>query len=95
MNGINNEVVYHQALESIRFLARTSKGSVTDILDNIERDVLSGKYEKTPMPADLRFWDSKVSGEIERLTAELKEANDRCETMNRKPSDRLDGTGKP
>jgi len=53
------EIVYHQILEAVRWYARNSELNVTEILNQLESDVLSGRYEKKELSDELRFWKCK------------------------------------
>jgi len=53
------EIVYHQTLEAVRFLTRMSPiYNVSQLLDEIEEDIMSGKYEKISLASNLEFWNN-------------------------------------
>ena len=52
-----NELVYWQVLEGVRWLARSSRYSTSEILDSIMNDILSGKFEKATLDQPHRFWE--------------------------------------
>jgi len=60
-NKINNKlkIVYRQLLDAIRWFARNSTISVTEILNQLENDVLTGKFEKEELPDNMKFWEEQ------------------------------------
>ena len=56
MTSTKWETVYHQTLEAVRYLARNSIYNTSELLDEMDHDILSGKYERSELPKELEFW---------------------------------------